>query len=469
MRRVLASLVAAGSLSGVPLLEYPLAGPATRAFEAPSSAWGPGHRGIDLTAPAGTPVRSATRGQVTFAGDVAGVLAVTVDHGGGLETTYSDLSAIAVATGEVVDGGHLLGEVGVAHPGVPGLHFGVRLHDAYVDPMLYLGPLDISAAVHLAPVVWVPPEVFPEVLARPFRTAGTHARPCASIAARSVSRPPNDNVVVAIAGIGSRTSPDIDAAIYESGPASLGYPEGRTIRFSYAGVGGPDLHQPYRSTATFGDIRDAARALELLLRAVARRHPGRGVDLIAHSQGGIVARTYLTQLARPWDAKLPRVEHLVTFATPHAGAPLAEVARDLTTDPGLKGAAMAAASGWARAGGPIPDPYAPAVAQLAPGSELLTELAREDVVFGTRVLALGIPNDLVVPAHAARMAGASNVTVPWTGWPWAGHERIVSSATALSAAHRFLRDGAPICPSRWDGIGSGVGRVLGFLETRLGG
>ena len=53
-------------------------------FEAPSSDYGPGHRGIDYAAPTGTKVRVAGDGIVTFAGPVAGVDAVTVDHGGGL-------------------------------------------------------------------------------------------------------------------------------------------------------------------------------------------------------------------------------------------------------------------------------------------------------------------------------------------------------------------------------------------------
>lgn len=466
MRRVVASVLAAASLAAPPPLVYPVTGAVTRAFEAPAAQWGPGHRGIDLAAAPGTRVGAAAAGVVSFAGRVAEVLAVTIDHGDGLVTTYSDLAAISVSAGERVDTGHWIGTVGSAHAGIPGLHFGVKVGGEYVDPLLYLGLLDISAAVHLAPLAWVPPDVFPEAFAAPFRTAGTHERACSPIDARALSHPPNDNIVVAVAGIGSRTSPDVDAEIYEHGPASLGYPEANVLRFSYAGARGPDIHEPYRSTATFGDLRVAARRLATLLRLVARRHPGRAVDLIAHSQGGIVARTYLTQVARAWDPDQPRVEHLVTFATPHAGAPLAAAARKWASQSGMGAATMAAASSWARSGGPIPDPYSLAAAQLAPHSQLLNDLADEDVLFGTRVLALGIPNDPVVPAHAARMPGASNVTVPWSGAPWAGHDRIVSSAAALAAAHHFLRDAAPICSSRWDAIGSGLGRTIGFVEER---
>ena len=464
MRRVLASMLAAGSLS-LPL-DYPVMGAVTRAFEAPAAQWGPGHRGIDVAAAPGTRVGAAAPGVVAFAGRVADVMAVTIDHGGEFETTYSDLAETFVSVGDRVDTGHWVGTVGYAHPGVAGLHLGVKLNGAYVDPTLYLGPLDISAAVHLAPVAWVPSDILPEAFAAPFRTAGTHARACTAIETSALSVPPNDNIVVAIAGIGSRTDPDIDAEIYEHGPTALGYPDRRVIKFSYAGARGPELHEPYPSTATFEDINVAAQRLENTLRAIARRYPGRSVDLIAHSQGGIVARTYLTKRARAWDPRLPRVDHLVTFSTPHGGAPLADTARDLARGSYLERAVLAAAGHWARSGGPVPDPYAPAVAQLATGSRLLRDLSAEDVLFGTRVLALGIPNDPVVPANAARMPGASNVTVPWSGAPWAGHERILTSEAALAVAHHFLRDAAPICPSRWDGIGTGIGRALGFLEGR---
>jgi murein DD-endopeptidase MepM/ murein hydrolase activator NlpD len=50
--------------------------------------FGPGHRGVDLAAVAGAPVLAAGAGTVVFAGTVAGRGVVSVDHSGGLRTTY---------------------------------------------------------------------------------------------------------------------------------------------------------------------------------------------------------------------------------------------------------------------------------------------------------------------------------------------------------------------------------------------
>ena len=61
----------------------PVDGPISRHFEPPQGPYGPGHRGIDLAVPEGTPVRAAAAGTVSFAGVVAGVLAVTIDHPSG--------------------------------------------------------------------------------------------------------------------------------------------------------------------------------------------------------------------------------------------------------------------------------------------------------------------------------------------------------------------------------------------------
>lgn len=129
-------------------------GPVTRAFDPPSSPFGSGHRGIDIAASVATPVVAAASGVVTFAGPVGGRLFLTIDHGGGLESTYSFLDAVVARKGTVVAQGQVVARSGAGHAGstTPHLHFGVRLLDAYVDPLDYLGPVEVWRFIRLAPL-----------------------------------------------------------------------------------------------------------------------------------------------------------------------------------------------------------------------------------------------------------------------------------------------------------------------------
>ena len=133
---------------------WPVVGPVIRAFDPPDSPFGSGHRGIDIAAAVGTPVHAAAAGTVTFAGPVGGRLFVTVDHGAGLESTYSFLSSISVRRGDLVSQGQAIARSGTGHAGdvVPDLHFGVKLADVYVDPLEYLGPLEVWRFIRLAPL-----------------------------------------------------------------------------------------------------------------------------------------------------------------------------------------------------------------------------------------------------------------------------------------------------------------------------
>ena len=112
-------------------------------FRAPATPYGPGHRGADLAAVAGSPVFAAARGRVVFAGTLAGRGVVSIEHEGGLRTTYEPVTA-TVRAGSTVATGDVVGTVQPGHPGcAPAtcLHWGARLPDRlYLDPMSLLGP-----------------------------------------------------------------------------------------------------------------------------------------------------------------------------------------------------------------------------------------------------------------------------------------------------------------------------------------
>lgn len=133
---------------------WPVVGPVIRGFDPPDSPYGSGHRGIDIAAPAGSVAVAPADGTVAFAGPVGGRLFLTIDHGGGLESTFSWVATLEVRRGDVVQQGQPLARTGGGHTGdlVPNLHFGVRLADAYVDPLDYLESIDLSALIRLAPL-----------------------------------------------------------------------------------------------------------------------------------------------------------------------------------------------------------------------------------------------------------------------------------------------------------------------------
>ena len=118
-------------------LIWPVNAPITSPY---GMRWGRMHEGIDLGAAYGTPIAAAAAGTVIYAGWMEGYGNLTViDHGGGLSTAYGHQSNIAVAVGQQVAQGQIIGNVGsTGHSTGPHLHFEVRVDGAPVDPLGYL-------------------------------------------------------------------------------------------------------------------------------------------------------------------------------------------------------------------------------------------------------------------------------------------------------------------------------------------
>lgn len=100
------------------------------------------HDGIDLAAPAGTPVRTAGEGSVLFAGPQQGYgLLVIIEHAHGLVTVYAHNRDLRVRTGQQIREGQVIATVGESgKTSGPHLHFEVRQDGAPVDPLEMLGP-----------------------------------------------------------------------------------------------------------------------------------------------------------------------------------------------------------------------------------------------------------------------------------------------------------------------------------------
>lgn len=111
-----------------------------RLFDAPPQPWLAGHRGVDLAAPAGAEVRAPADGVVAFRGTVASRPVLSIDHAGGLRSTYEPVTSALIA-GTVVSRGQVIGTLATGHdcPAASCLHWGVRRGEAYLDPLSLVG------------------------------------------------------------------------------------------------------------------------------------------------------------------------------------------------------------------------------------------------------------------------------------------------------------------------------------------
>lgn len=98
------------------------------------------HKGIDIVAPAGTPVQAPGGGTVTFAGETeGGGFSVVIDHQGGIVTSYGHLRDVAVSKGQAVRRRQCIGHVGnLGQATGPHLHYEIRQDGAPVDPKRFI-------------------------------------------------------------------------------------------------------------------------------------------------------------------------------------------------------------------------------------------------------------------------------------------------------------------------------------------
>ncbi|KAA2285490.1 M23 family metallopeptidase [Arenimonas fontis] len=101
------------------------------------------HSGLDVAAPAGTPVRAPAPGIVTFARPDLYLTGGTVliDHGHGVSSNFLHLSRLDVKVGDRVEAGQVIGAVGATGRATgPHMHWGVNWFDVRVDPQTLVDP-----------------------------------------------------------------------------------------------------------------------------------------------------------------------------------------------------------------------------------------------------------------------------------------------------------------------------------------
>lgn len=168
-----------------------------------------------------------------------------------------------------------------------------------------------------------------------------------------------------------------------------------------------------------------ARPIEELAQVVADRveelvrdHPGARVDLVGHSEGGLIARYYVQKLngAR-------RVRHLVTLGTPHRGTP------------------------WAYSGYLL-GRVLPSLRQMVPGSPLLSDLTDDDFPDAVRLTSIYSREDRMCPPSSCRLQTTGGAHIKNIEVERGGHLDFVLSARI---AARIRRELDPMDPRRTAG------------------
>lgn len=431
----------------------PVDAPVVDTFRPPRSPYASGNRGVDYATAPGGPVRSAAPGVVAFAGSVAGGLHVVVLHPDGIRTSYSFLRSVAVRRGQPLVPGQLVGTAG------PSVHFGARAGDAYLDPLVLLASSagagsrvflvpepdrklrteqqerrglvgflaqapGAAARVASAAVAWArhapgavaslaaevgsgfeealvwlealaPMVVTPLDVAIVARTWWDRRESCTPEGV-PLPAPSGRRIAVLVAGLGSSSE---NAAIYDVDTATLGYAPKDVHRYSYRG--GSTADNRYGPADTQVDIAVSGRRLRALVERLHAENPGVPIDILAHSQGGIVTRSALGERAPPG------VEHVVTLGSPHQGADLA-TALELT--------AYTRRGRWAqwligRSGLTGIDPQSVSVRQLSETSDFMRELNARPLPTGLRFTSIAARADVVVPSPRSRLPGATSVVV----------------------------------------------------------
>jgi hypothetical protein len=197
---------------------------------------------------------------------------------------------------------------------------------------------------------------------------------------------------------------------------------------------------PYSAGDSQQDLVIEGRRLADLLVEVARDDSGVPIDVVAHSQGGVVARLALDEAVR--EHRLPaEVATLVLLGSPQQGADLASVvaagraARD--------GAAIEDAIRLAF--GLDLDPTSPAAGQLAATSDVVRLLDENPPPPGIVVTSIGAAGDPVVTANRTTVSGSASFHTVVPIWGPAAHDRLPGSGAATREIGLAIAGLPPTC------------------------
>jgi len=371
---------------------------------------------------------SGGSGVAAVAGDLAGALGDAA--GATVGAGRSGWEAMTGAAGAAAGGARTLG--GIGGRGARGLA-GVAAAAFGHSPVGILVPVAMDVAAGAAD--W-----------------WHHRQECSDGSAPADGTGGSGHLLMAVGGIDTAGAPDHPTFGLDT--RALGYRDDEVTYFSYAPDGGA-----YRAHRTHGDLQRAGLRLAEQLKRAQHEHPGREVDLVAHSQGGVVVDVFLQDYYDAADAEYPPIGTVVTLSSPHEGVPLATAAADWRASPVGKELVEAAEERLSVA--PV---SAPSVRQLDEHSRFLRDLWDDRLPDHVDFTTIGASDDFLVPATQVDVPDATKVVVGVGGGPLDDHANIPRDPGALRVVRAALEGRAPPCV----GVAEGLrGVVVPTLITRV--
>lgn len=133
--------IAEATFNGVYFSTLPVVGNITSRYGAvETSVRNHAHGGLDIAAPAGTNIKAAAPGTVSYSGWMSGYgYLIIIDHENGVQTYYGHCSKLYVSVGDEVEAGTVIAAVGSTGNSTGNhLHFEIRLNGSSVNPQKYI-------------------------------------------------------------------------------------------------------------------------------------------------------------------------------------------------------------------------------------------------------------------------------------------------------------------------------------------
>ena len=132
--------IKSSTFDGVYFSVKPVTGTITSRFGAMEDIRDHSHKGMDIAAPKGTPIKAAADGTVTYSGEMGGYgNLVIITHKNGIQTYYGHCSKLYVSVGKDIKAGDIIAAVGSTGNSTGNhLHFEIRKNRTQINPQKYL-------------------------------------------------------------------------------------------------------------------------------------------------------------------------------------------------------------------------------------------------------------------------------------------------------------------------------------------